>query len=199
MGFFGKSKKAEPVSKDPAPIAKDVAKPEPVKRSGTGKIQFAEPGAEVHTSAPGGLQRAPSGKIRFGGDATTQQADAPIKRQLSRKAQEEEKAGNLAEVFRMETAVYENRVMAVQARCLVQENAALIRKNFSSAFNGNRQLTDQNTDDLFRNRMAVVASMPADPSSSVQLAYAEAMSQKEKIAHLRHRASLDKQSLDITQ
>ena len=37
-------------------------------------------------------------------------------------------------------------------RSLVLENASWIRKNYEAAFTGNRQLANQNTDDLFRNR-----------------------------------------------
>ena len=46
---------------------------------------------------------------------------------------------------RVENAVEENTLNALQARVLVHENAALIAKNYSSAFNGNRHMTNQNT------------------------------------------------------
>ena len=58
---------------------------------------------------------------------------------------------------RVETDIDELRSNAYRARALVSENAATITKNYGAAFNGNRQLANQNTDDLFRNRLAIVS------------------------------------------
>ena len=71
----------------------------------------------------------------------------------------DEKRGAEADTFRVEAAIYENRTQALQARTLVSENASLIAKNYSAAFNGNRQLTHQNTEDLFRNKQAMLSAM----------------------------------------
>ena len=59
---------------------------------------------------------------------------------------------NRADLFLAECEVMKNRTNAYMARSLVHENKALIDKNYNSAFNGNRQLANQNTEDLFRNR-----------------------------------------------
>ena len=61
-------------------------------------------------------------------------------------------AKNRAELFLAECEVMKNTANAYLARSLVQENKALIDKDYASVFNGNRQLINQNTEDVFRNR-----------------------------------------------
>jgi len=103
-----------------------------------------------------------------------------------------------ADVFRVDAAVYENRVQTMLGRSLVQENASLIAKNHSTAFTGNRLLITQNTDDLFRNRLALLASVEAAATSNVKRAYAAAVAQKERIAYLKQRTSLNDELLSMT-
>lgn len=79
-----------------------------------------------------------------------------------------------------------------QSRCLPSASilltpgsladASLVAKNYASAFNGNRQLTSHNTDDLFRNRLAILDAMAADANNEVEVAYVEAIKQRERLA-----------------
>ena len=101
-------------------------------------------------------------------------------------------------LFRVENAVTENQVNALQARSQVQENAALIQKNYSSAFSGNWQMINQNTDDLTRNRLAILSAWAAKATNGTQRALAEALMHKEKIGFLKHHAKLNEQVLDVT-
>jgi len=107
-------------------------------------------------------------------------------------------AASRVDLFALEAAVFENSSSAYHARSLVQENAALIFKNYSTAFSGNRQLTNQNTDDLFRNRLAIVNHMHKDADNEAKVAYVDAVLYREKLRFLQHRADLNQQVLDLT-
>jgi hypothetical protein len=105
---------------------------------------------------------------------------------------------NRLQLFAVSGAVYDSLSQAYHARSLVQENAALIAKIYSTAFNGNRQLTNQNTDDLFRNRLAIVRGMHKDERDEVHRMYVDAMMQSERIHFLQHRAALNHQVLELS-
>ena len=61
---------------------------------------------------------------------------------------------NRRAIFEVEATVTSNRAKAYATRSIIEENRALILKNYTAAFMGNRQLANQNTDDVFRNRKA---------------------------------------------
>ncbi len=54
------------------------------------------------------------------------------------------------------------------ARSVVEENHDSILKNYHAAFRGNRNLANANTDDLFRNRFAILRAMKIDAANQVQ-------------------------------
>lgn len=104
---------------------------------------------------------------------------------------------NRRRIFELENTVLYNRALAHATRSLVVENHAIINKNYTAAFNGNRQLANQNTDDLFRNRAAVVRNIKA--STPVEVNYKEAMTNKVKLEFLAHRAKLNERVLKISE
>ena len=131
-------------------------------------------------------------KVKFGGGMEND------RKQASRRHETDYKSADAA-FFRVENAVEENTLNALQARVLVHENAALIAKNYSSAFNGNRHMTNQNTDDLFANRLAILEIMAVDAADDpCKRSYVEAMRHREKLAFLRHRVLLNQQVLELT-
>jgi len=122
------------------------------------------------------------------------------------------------QIFELENAVMFNRGQAYVTRSLVSENAALIRKNYecvvvahphvplaasqanapppnknSAAFTGNRQLANQNTDDLFRNRQALIRNI--DATTPVAVNFKEALTNKAKLEYLEHRSKLNERVL----
>jgi len=105
-------------------------------------------------------------------------------------------AQNRVALFNAECAVMENRSNAYLARSLVQENHGMILNNYQAAFMGNRQLANQNTDDLFRNRYAIVRRLQAD--TPVAKNFKEAKTNEAKIFFLEHRSRLNTKLLDIT-
>ena len=62
-------------------------------------------------------------------------------------------------------------------------------KNYTAAFMGNRQLANQNTDDVFRNRRAILSSI--EPASDIEENYRESLLNEATLEFLEHRASLN--------
>jgi len=104
---------------------------------------------------------------------------------------------NRRKIFELENAVLYNRALAHATRSLVVENHAVINKNYTAAFNGNRQLANQNTDDLFRNRTAIVRNIHA--KNQVETNYKEALANKTKLEFLAHRSRLNERVLKISE
>ena len=59
---------------------------------------------------------------------------------------------------------------------MIEENRLMIMSNYSAAFMGNRQLANANTDEIFSNRAAILASMDTD--GDVQENYVNAQTNK---------------------
>jgi len=106
-------------------------------------------------------------------------------------------AQNRAKIFDLEGSVNHNKAKAYMLRSKVAENAALINKNYNAAFLGNRQLANENTDALFRNRIALMQCLPAN--NEVEINYREAKINQAKLAFLDHRSVVNAQVLSITQ
>jgi len=106
-------------------------------------------------------------------------------------------AKNRSAIFNLEGSVNHNKANAYLTRSVVAENSALISKNYNAAFLGNRQLANENTDALFRNRIALAQCLPS--STDVEVNYREASINKAKLAFLDHRSTVNGQVLSITQ
>ena len=101
-----------------------------------------------------------------------------------------------ANLFRAECSVTENKSNAYMARSQVMENQALITKNYNSAFLGNRQLANENTDSLFRNRNAIMRNINAN--NDVEKNFKEAQINKCKIDQIEHRAALNAKVIAVS-
>ena len=55
---------------------------------------------------------------------------------------------NRTKLFELESTVMWNKAQAYRERAMIEENRALILKNYMAAFIGNRQMANQNTDDI---------------------------------------------------
>jgi len=106
-------------------------------------------------------------------------------------------AANRKAIFELEGDVNYNKARGYLTRSLVAENTSLILKNYNSAFLGNRQLANANTDCIFRNRVALLQCLPA--STDVEINFREAMINKAKLTFLKHRSQLNSQLLSISQ
>ena len=66
---------------------------------------------------------------------------------------------NKRALFELQGQVMVNKARAYATRSNIEENRYLILKNYVAAFVGNRQLANQNTDDIFENRVAILENI----------------------------------------
>jgi len=104
---------------------------------------------------------------------------------------------NRRTIFEVEATVTSNRAKAYATRSIIEENRAMILKNYTAAFMGNRQLANQNTDDVFRNRQALIATVDAE--SDVLQNFKESLSNEGKLDFLEHRAGLNSAVLSVNE
>ena len=104
---------------------------------------------------------------------------------------------NRRAIFEVEATVTSNRAKAYATRSIIEENRALILKNYTAAFMGNRQLANQNTDDVFRNRKAIIANIDAE--NDVQQNFKESLTNEASLEFLEHRASLNAAVLSVNE
>ena len=102
---------------------------------------------------------------------------------------------NRKALFGLECQVTANKTNAYATRSAIEENRALILKNYTAAFMGNRQLANQNTDDIFRNRRTILSSL--DVQTDVERNYVESSLNEASIDYLEHRAELNASVLEV--
>lgn len=106
-------------------------------------------------------------------------------------------AANRKKVYELENTVHANRAQAYLVRAQVRENLFAVLKNYTAAFNGNRQLANENTADLFRNRTAIVRNV--ESTTPVLANFKEAKSNQVKLEFLEHRAKLTEKNVAISE
>jgi hypothetical protein len=105
-------------------------------------------------------------------------------------------AANSRSIFELEASVNHNKARAYLLRSRITENSDLIQANRSAAFLGNRQLANDNTEQIFRNRIALLKTLPS--TTDVQVNFREAMINKARLAQLNHRSKLNATVLSIS-
>jgi len=104
---------------------------------------------------------------------------------------------NRAKIFDLEGSVHYNNAKTDMLNGKVAENAALIAKNYNSAFMGNRQLANENTEALFRNRLTLLQCLPVNNEAEAK--YRESKINEAKLVFLDFRSSVNAEVLSITQ
>merc|ERR1719284_1636360 len=74
---------------------------------------------------------------------------------------------NKGKLYEIEQKVMENKQMIYGERSYIEETRQLILKNYAAAFMGNRQVANTNTDDIFKNRYAILKTLKV--SSQVEM------------------------------
>ena len=69
---------------------------------------------------------------------------------------------NRRQIFELETKINSNKALVYATRATVEQNYTSIMRNYSAAFLGNHNLTTQNTDNIFRNRVAILTNMEVE-------------------------------------
>ena len=104
---------------------------------------------------------------------------------------------NKRRIFELENWVTYNTANAMLTRSEIEENRALLQRNYQSSFMGNRSMALQNTDDLFRSRMLMLEALETD--TAVQQNFKGWMVNRTKLDQLDIRSGLNRKMLEINQ
>ena len=102
---------------------------------------------------------------------------------------------NRREIFELETTVNANKQLVYSTRATIDQNYASIMRNYSSAFLSNHNLTTQNTDNLFRNRVAILTNMEVD--GEIEINFRESMTNEANLDFLEMQATVNELVLDV--
>jgi hypothetical protein len=96
---------------------------------------------------------------------------------------------NEAKLHTLYLDVTSNKQQLYLIRAVIEENRALILKNYASAFIGNRQVANQNTDDIFKNRVAILDALKTE--GLVQENFRNSKHNEASVDFLEHRSKLN--------
>jgi len=96
---------------------------------------------------------------------------------------------NKGKLYEIEAKVMENKQMIYGERSYIEENRQLILKNYAAAFMGNRQIANTNTDDIFKNRYAILKTLKC--KDQVEMNFRDSKMNEAKVEFLDHRSFLN--------
>jgi len=98
-------------------------------------------------------------------------------------------AENEATLHALHGKIMGNKCFIYKARAMIEENRNLILQNYTAAFVGNRQMANDNTDSIFKNRMAILKAMKIE--GPVQENWLNSKKNESKIEYLENRSLLN--------
>ena len=105
---------------------------------------------------------------------------------------EENKIGirkNKRRIFELEAGVSTTYAELMLLLADIEENRALLNRNFTSSFMGNRAIVVDNVNDLFNSRLIMIDSL--DPKTDVESNFQTMLSNAVKVDQLENRAELN--------
>jgi len=99
-------------------------------------------------------------------------------------------ATNAAALHDLHLTVFGNTAKLLAVRSLIEENRALLMKNYTVAFGCNRLMVNGNTDCIFKNRLAILDAMKLEPGQE-HINFRNTKMNKAKIDFLEHRSQLN--------
>lgn len=102
---------------------------------------------------------------------------------------------NRREIFELESTINSNKALVYSTRATIEQNYTSIMRNYSSTFAGNHNLTTQNTDNLFRNRVAILANMEVE--GEVEINFRESMTNEANLDFLEMQAKVNELVLEV--
>jgi len=111
------------------------------------------------------------------------QADGAIAAVVQNRKQISE---NEAELHKMHLDVMTNKAKLYVIRSIIEENRNLVLKNYVGGFIGNRQFANQNTDDIFKNREAILDALKCE--GQVQENFKNTKYNESNVDFLEHRS-----------
>jgi len=104
---------------------------------------------------------------------------------------------NEAKLHTLHLDVLTNKSKLYTIRAIIEENRALILKNYAAAFTGNRQVANQNTDDIFKNRVAILDALKTE--GQVQENFRNSKHNEASKDFLKHRSLLNNRVAKVNQ
>ena len=102
---------------------------------------------------------------------------------------------NRRDIFELEALVNANKALVYSTRSTIEQNYTSIMRNYSAAFLGNHNLTTQNTDNIFRNRVAILSNMDVD--GDVQINFRESMTNQANLDFMQMQAGVNSLVLEV--
>ena len=103
---------------------------------------------------------------------------------------------NRKRVFAIDAEVMTNKALIYSSRSIIEENRSMILSNYVAAFMGNRQLANNNTDEIFKNRQAILDNI--NTQSDTESNFVNAQKNKASLDFLDHRSKLNSEVLEIS-
>ena len=111
---------------------------------------------------------------------------------------EENKIGirkNKRRIFELEAGVSTTHAELMLLLADIEENRALLNRNFTSSFTGNRAIVVDNVNDLFNSRLIMIDSL--DPKTDTELDFQAMLSNSVRIDQLENKAQLNEKLNEI--
>jgi hypothetical protein len=96
---------------------------------------------------------------------------------------------NKRRIFELEAGVSTTHAELMLLLADIEENRALLNRNFTSSFTGNRAIVVDNVNDLFNSRLIMIDSL--DPKTDVESNFQTMLSNAVKVDQLENRAELN--------
>merc|ERR1719478_36164 len=96
---------------------------------------------------------------------------------------------NEAKLHELSLTVFTNKSKLLAVRSIIEENRAMLIKNYTSAFGGNRLMANQNTDCIFKNRRKILSALKC--KDQVEKNFRNSKFDEAKIDFLEHRSLLN--------
>ena len=103
---------------------------------------------------------------------------------------------NRKRVFAIDAEVMTNKALIYSSRSIIEENRSMILSNYAAAFMGNRQLANNNTDEIFKNRHAILDNI--NTQNDTESNFVNAQKNKASLDFLNHRSALNSEILEIS-
>ena len=102
---------------------------------------------------------------------------------------------NRRKIFELEILINSNKTKVEVCRASIEQNYASIMRNYNAAYMGNHHLANQETDEILRNRLAIMSNMIAE--KDVEINFRVSMNNKAQLDFLEHKAAVNKTILEV--
>ena len=102
---------------------------------------------------------------------------------------------NRRKIFELEILINSNKTKVEVCRASIEQNYASIMRNYNAAYMGNHHLANQETDEILRNRLAIMSNMIAEKDEEIN--FRESMNNKAQLDFLEHKSSVNKTILEV--